>query len=347
LPKLPHAVSQALLVRALTHRYPGADRPALSDVSLDLEFGACLGLLGPNGAGKTTLMRILCGYLPVRGGLETRVRVAGHDVRTDSLSVRRRVGYLPEQVPLYTELKVHEHLAFRAAIKGVPRRRVQREIERVCERTGVFDKLQIPIQQLSRGYRQRVGIADALLGEPVLVVLDEPTVGLDPNQVVEMRTMLRSLVGHQTLVFSSHILAEVELICDRVAILSHGRVVADESLDDALRSSAIIGVWQASTAAVQQVVNEAWMKLALTSEAPRVVTRPHGPRVDGNDPANEETEGTIPIATGEREHVDDLLRALGCASRDRGLAVLRLQPGQTRLEQRFAEVTGASRSEVT
>src|SRR5690606_19248095 len=149
------------------------------------------------------------------------------------------VGYMPEQVPLYHELRVREHLRFRARIKGVPWRRRRAEVERVAELTAIRDVLDTPIGQLSRGYRQRVGLADAPLGEPPLVVLDEPTVGLDPNQVREVRAMLRALGGAQTLVFSSHILAEVEMLCDRVVILSRGAVVADESIAEATTATRV------------------------------------------------------------------------------------------------------------
>ncbi|MFY0531357.1 ABC transporter ATP-binding protein [Nannocystis pusilla] len=205
--------------------------------------GQRVGLLGPNGAGKSTLMRIVCGFLPVQPGQDTKVSVAGLDASSQSLQVREQVGYLPEQVPLYVELRVREHLDFRAAIKRVPRRARAAEIRRVAEQTGLGEMLERPIAHLSRGYRQRVGIADALLGAPPLVVLDEPTVGLDPNQVLEIRAMLKSLGGGQTLIFSSHILAEVEALCDRVVVLAQGRCVADESVSDALRASEVLVRW--------------------------------------------------------------------------------------------------------
>ncbi|MCA9663540.1 MAG: ATP-binding cassette domain-containing protein, partial [Myxococcales bacterium] len=205
----------SLEIAALSHRYRGAPGYALDDVSFAVRPGERLGLLGPNGAGKSTLMRLFCGYLaiqarPGRPPGETKVAVGGVDVARDSLRARQQIGYLPELVPLYTELRVREHLGFRARLKGVGRRQRDAEIMRVCELTGLASMLETPIQQLSRGYRQRVGIADALLGAPPLLVLDEPTVGLDPNQVLDIRGVLKGLGGAQTLIFSSHILAEVE-----------------------------------------------------------------------------------------------------------------------------------------
>ena len=322
-------------VRGLSHRYPGAQRSALCDVAFEVRPGQRLGLLGPNGAGKSTLMRILCGFLPVQGSAEhaVAVEVAGHDVRRASLQVREQVGYLPEQVPLYPELRVREHLSFRAAIKRVPRRRRAAELQRVAELTGIADRLQTPIGQLSRGYRQRVGIADALLGSPPLVVLDEPTVGLDPNQVRDIREMLRNLGGAQTLVFSSHILAEVEMLCDRVVILSQGQVAVDEPLRDALAAAHLQGRWRGSEAKVRELVQAAWRSLGLGDEAGLDL------RVEGED-----VRGILRLRSEHRDRIDDLLGALGQASLEHRVPVLTLHPGRTRLEERFAEVTGARRA---
>jgi len=247
----------SLAIAALSHRYPGASVPALHEVGFRVAPGERVGLLGPNGAGKSTLMRLCCGYLPVQRGPGTSLQVGGIEVAADSLRVRQMVGYLPEQVPLYPELRVREHLEFRAAIKGVRGRGRAAELGRVAERTGLAHMLEVPIQQLSRGYRQRVGIADALLGAPPLVVLDEPTVGLDPNQVLDIRAMLRALGGAQTLIFSSHILAEVEALCDRVVILAGGRCVADESVAEALRTSDVVVAWVAAVAPARSLLGAA------------------------------------------------------------------------------------------
>ncbi|MCB9713710.1 MAG: ABC transporter ATP-binding protein [Myxococcales bacterium] len=257
----------ALRVEALGHRYPGAERAALVDVSLRVEPGERLGLLGPNGAGKSTLMRLCCGFLPIADAPGTRVELAGLDVRTQSRDARANVGYLPEHVPLYHELRAREHLGFRARIKGVSRRKRAAEIERVAEATGIRHVLDTPVGQLSRGYRQRVGVADALLGAPPVVILDEPTVGLDPNQVREIRAMLEGLGGEHTLIFSSHILAEVELLCDRVVILSEGRVVADEELAAATAGRHVVAAWAEPPAAVRPALLEAWAQLGAGDQA--------------------------------------------------------------------------------
>jgi ABC-2 type transport system ATP-binding protein len=320
----------ALRVQALSHRYPGAERWALDDVALEVGPGVRLGLLGPNGAGKSTLMRLCCGFLPLAAGPSTRVELCGLDVRTRSRDARACVGYLPEHVPLYHELRAREHLAFRARVKGVPRRRVAAEIGRVAERTGIAHVLETPIGTLSRGYRQRVGVADALLGDPPVVILDEPTVGLDPNQVREIRAMLRALGGEHTLVFSSHILAEVEMLCDRVVILSEGRVVADEDLAAATAAQHVVAAWLAEPAVVQRVVAHAWAELGVGSP-PAAAIEAH----DGRGQA------VLPVpASGPG--VALVLAAVGRASLAEGAVLVELRPGRTRLEERFAEVTGAA-----
>jgi ABC-2 type transport system ATP-binding protein len=324
----------SLVVQGLSHRYPGSDRSALDDVSFSLEPGQRLGLLGPNGAGKSTLMRLLCGYLPVQaGGGPTRVEVAGLDVRTHSLRVRQCVGYMPEQVPLYAELRAREHLQFRAKIKQIPWRRRKAEIARVAELTGIGHVLESPIFKLSRGYRQRVGLADALLGSPPLLVLDEPTVGLDPNQVLEIRAMLRDVGGTQTLVLSSHILAEVEALCDRVVILSEGRVATDEPLAEALAAMHAEAVWCADVQTVESIIAEAFDALE-----PR-------PRLLDLSSMGERTSAHIglPRAQGAVD-AKGLLELLGRVSARRGVTLALLRPGGTRLEERFAEVTGARRA---
>lgn len=318
----------AIEVEQLTHRYGGADVDALHEVCFRVEPGQRLGLLGPNGAGKSTLMRLLCGYLPLGG--RGQACIDGFDVAKDSLQVRTRVGYMPEHVPLYPELRVREHLQFRASIKRVARKRRHAEVERVAEQTGLTDRLEQPIAQLSRGYRQRVGIADALLGSPALIVLDEPTVGLDPNQVLEIRAMLRSLGGRHTLVFSSHILAEVEALCDRVVILSHGKVVADESLDTALASGHVQLRLVASPKKTVFVVERAFEELELGP--------PQWELVEDRDEVT-----TLRIELPEGADSEAILDAIGRASVSAEIVVRTLALGRTRLEERFAAVTGAQR----
>ncbi len=317
----------SLEVSNLSFRYPGSDVPALREVAFKVAPGERIGLLGPNGAGKSTLMRLLCGYLRVPRSRGTIARVAGLDVRDQALAVREQVGYLPEQVPLYHELRVREHLEFRAKIKRIPGRERGSEVVRVIEQAGLEGMLETPIGRLSRGYRQRVGIADALLGSPPLVVLDEPTVGLDPNQVLGIRAMLKNLGGAQTLIFSSHILAEVEALCDRILILSRGRVVADETVSEALATDTLVVEWASpDTKRTRTCVEQAWATLRPDEPAKLELT------IVGNR--------IRAVVTTDGVAFDDLAAAIGRASLASELPVVRLESGRRRLEERFANVTG-------
>ncbi len=211
-------------VESLTKRF--ADVVAVRDASFTARRGETLGVLGPNGAGKTTTLRILCGYLPPTAGT---ARLDGWDVVAHSLEVRRRIGYLPENNPLHPEMRVVEYLRFRAGLKGAPKRQSAARLEQVIRQCGLTDVTRQTIGTLSKGYRQRVGLADALLTEPPVVVLDEPTAGLDPNQVLEVRELVRSLHGAHTILFSSHQLHEVEQLCDRLVIFRKGRIIAEDT----------------------------------------------------------------------------------------------------------------------
>ncbi len=197
-------------------------RPAVKDVSFSVARGEILGFLGPNGAGKTTTMRILTGYMPASSGT---ARVAGFDVFEQSMEVRRRVGYLPENPPLYDEMTVRSYLDFAARIRRVPRGKVAARIDAVAAQCGLTAVLHRIIGHLSRGFRQRVGLAQALIHEPEVLILDEPTVGLDPAQIVEIRQVIRSLGGEHTIIFSTHILPEVTATCSSVVIINEGQAV--------------------------------------------------------------------------------------------------------------------------
>jgi ABC-2 type transport system ATP-binding protein len=209
-------------VEGLTKRF--VDRDAVSNVSFFVPEGEVLGFLGPNGAGKTTTMRMITGYLPATAG---RVRVAGLDLAADPLGVRARIGYLPENVALYPEMRVEEYLRFRAAIEGVPRADVRARLEEVSERCMLGDVRRQLIGTLSKGYRQRVGLAGALIHKPPVLILDEPTVGLDPRQIVKIRELIAELGRDHTVILSTHILPEVEQVCRRVLIIDGGTLVAD------------------------------------------------------------------------------------------------------------------------
>jgi ABC-2 type transport system ATP-binding protein len=214
-------------VTNLTKRY--RDRVAVDALSFSLDPGEILGFLGPNGAGKSTTMKMLTGFLPPTGGT---VKVAGHDVFEEPLEVKRRVGYLPESPPLYLEMTVAGYLKFVARIKGVKGRSLAGEVDRVAQKTGLTDVMDRLIHNLSKGFKQRVGIAQALLNSPPLLILDEPTEGLDPTQRAEMRSLVKGLAGQHTVILSTHILPEVTNTCSRVLILNQGRMVAFDQIDN-------------------------------------------------------------------------------------------------------------------
>jgi ABC-2 type transport system ATP-binding protein len=205
------------------------DEPVVDDLSFFVPEGQVLGLLGPNGAGKTTAMRMITAYLPPSAG---KVVVAGIDLDADPMALRRKVGYLPESVPLYPELRVEEYLRFRADVSEVPRRMQRDRIEFVVDRCLLSDVQRQVIGTLSKGYRQRVGLAGALIHDPPVLILDEPTVGLDPNQIIRIRELIAELGRDRTVVLSTHILPEVEQVCERVLIIDRGRIVADGTPDD-------------------------------------------------------------------------------------------------------------------
>ena len=200
---------------------------AVEGVSFSVERGEVVGLLGPNGAGKSTTIRMLTGFLPATEGTAS---VAGWDVRRNPVELHRHVGYMPESNPLYTEMRVREYLRFRAELKGVPRKRRSGRIAECMEMCGAGGVARQVIGTLSKGYRQRVGMADALLADPDLLVLDEPTIGLDPNQIREVRRLISGLGEAHTVLLSTHILAEAEAVCGRVIIIDHGRLVADDTV---------------------------------------------------------------------------------------------------------------------
>jgi ABC-2 type transport system ATP-binding protein len=214
-------------VRGLTKRY--GTKVAIEDVTFDVQAGEILGFLGPNGAGKSTTMRILAGYMPASDGTAT---IAGFDVFSQSIEARRRIGYLPENVPLYTEMTVRGYLNFAAEIRGVQGRVRRDRIATAMEQARVDDRADWIIGKLSKGYRQRVGLAQALVHNPPVLILDEPTVGLDPRQIIETRNLIKRLGGDHTIILSTHILPEVGATCSRVVIIADGRVVAEDTPDN-------------------------------------------------------------------------------------------------------------------
>ncbi|HTM22980.1 MAG TPA: ATP-binding cassette domain-containing protein [Kofleriaceae bacterium] len=224
---------------------------ALSKVSFEVGKGEVIGLLGPNGAGKTTLMKVLTGYLQPDGGTAS---VAGVDVVADPLEAQRRIGYLPENAPLYGEMAVQEYLTMMARLRGVPVAKHKRLISEAVYATGLEEYLTRPIGKLSKGYRQRVGVAQAILHQPELLILDEPTTGLDPTQIAEIRDLIRELAESSTIMLSTHILPEVEMTCDRVLMIIGGQLRADANLVDLRASNAAVVAIKDKTAGVREAL---------------------------------------------------------------------------------------------
>ncbi|MEO5362313.1 MAG: ABC transporter ATP-binding protein [Magnetococcus sp. DMHC-8] len=202
---------------------------AIDDITFSARQGEILGFLGPNGAGKTTTMRILTCFFPPSSG---RAVVAGHDCFEESLAVRKRIGYLPESVPLYRDMGVEHYLRFVAGVKGMGAKEITQGVARVVSDCGLEAVTRRPIGELSKGYRQRVGLAQALVNDPAVLVLDEPTVGLDPRQIREIRKLIKDLAGQRTVIISTHILPEVRMVCDRIVIVNGGRLVAVDTPDN-------------------------------------------------------------------------------------------------------------------
>src|SRR3954462_9192932 len=216
-------------VENLTKRYAG--HTAIENLNFEVGKGEIMGFLGPNGAGKSTTMRILASFMPPTSG---RASIAGFDTFHQSLQARAHLGYMPENVPLYNDMRVTEYLDYRAALKGVPHRRVSERVGDVKELCGIKDVEKKLISTLSKGYRQRVGLADALLHEPDLLILDEPTIGLDPNQIRSVRELIKNLGKQHTILLSTHILPEVEMTCSRVVIIHRGRIEACDTPENLL-----------------------------------------------------------------------------------------------------------------
>lgn len=202
---------------------------AVEDLSFQVAQGEIVGFLGPNGAGKSTTMRILTAFAPATRG---EARIAGFEVHKDPLEVKRRIGYLPERVPLYEEMVVTSFLSYVAELKGVPRAKRRTEVGEALERCGLSHMANRLIANLSKGYKQRVGLAQALIGSPPVLILDEPTVGLDPAQIVEIRQMIKGLRDKHTVLISTHILPEVAMLCERAIIIHHGRIVAEDKMEN-------------------------------------------------------------------------------------------------------------------
>lgn len=304
-------------VEKLTKRY--GPFTAVDGIDFEVRKGEIVGFLGPNGAGKSTTMKMLAGYLPPTSG---RAEVAGFDVFTDSLRARERIGYTPENVPLPPDMRVSEYLRFRAALKGVPGRRLRERIGDVLELCGLTDVSRKIIGHLSKGYRQRVGLADALVHEPDLLILDEPTIGLDPNQIRLIRNLIRNLRRHHTILLSTHILPEVEMLCSRVIIINRGRI---EALDTPQNLRSRLG--QSGRILFDAVVPEARTAAGMLRKIEGVQTVAH--RADGDW-----TVFTIEASPGH-----DPREALYSEAMEQKWRVREISRPPVSLEDVFAEVT--------
>ena len=304
-------------VQHLTKRYGPVT--AVNDVSFTVERGEILGFLGPNGAGKTTTMRVLTGYMPPSEG---KAIVAGYDVFEKPIEAKRRTGYLPETPPLYPDMTVREYLTFVARIKGVPRKESKARIGEMMRKTRIDDVADRHCGKLSKGYRQRVGLAQALLHNPEVLILDEPTAGLDPKQIIETRQLIKGLAGDHTIILSTHILPEVSQTCQRVVIINKGKVVADDTPDN--RTSRLRG----SETMYLQVD-------AQGADAATVLQRVAGvKRVVVADTKAQVTGFEIDSETGH-----DVRRELAAAVVGRGWGLLEMRPMRMSLEEIFLHVT--------
>ena len=220
------AAGSILEIKNLTKNY--GPYKAIDDLSFSVKKGEVVGFLGPNGAGKTTTMKIITGFMAPSSG---EARIAGFDVFESPIEVKRRIGYLPETPPVYGEMSVESYLKFVAQLKGVSKDRLSKLVERAIEKTDLGSVRKRLIQNLSKGYRQRVGISQALVSDPEVLILDEPTVGLDPRQVAEVRSLIKELAGQHTIILSTHILPEVQASCQRIIIINKGKIVAEDTID--------------------------------------------------------------------------------------------------------------------
>ena len=304
-------------VQGLTKRY--GRTTAVEDLNFTVVKGEILGFLGPNGAGKTTTMRVLTGYLPPTLG---KVTVAGYDVLAEPLEVKRRVGYLPETPPLYSDMRVQEMLGFAGRIKGVPRRQLKQRIQEAAEKAAVTDVLNKIVGHLSKGYRQRVGLAAALIHEPEVLVLDEPTAGLDPKQIIETRKLIQSLSGDHTIILSTHILPEAAHTCNRVMIINAGKLVAEDTPENL-------------TARLQ-----GYETMNLLVEGPEAEVRERLSRVAGVNQVSQSSAGngraqfSVQTAKGH-----DARKELARAVVESGWGLLELRPVGLSLEEIFLKLT--------
>jgi ABC-2 type transport system ATP-binding protein len=309
---------------------------AVRDVSFNVGKGEVVGFLGPNGAGKSTTLRILAGFLGATSGA---VRINGFDIVDRSLEARSAMGYMPEAAPLYPEMRVREYLAFRAAVKRVPRQERRKAVDRAMRLATVVEMADTLVLHLSKGYRQRVGLADALVASPPLLILDEPTAGLDPNQIREVRKVVRELGQTHTILLSTHILSEVESTCDRALVIDRGRLVAEGTIDE-LRA-----MRRADSALVSLRDPDArGAKLMAAIPGVRRVRRIDGAAAKVTPAPNDASDGLARFKIQLEASVGDvgeLLERVVAALVSAGIGVREAAPSKASLEEVFAELTRA------
>ena len=304
-------------VQGLTKRY--GRTVAVEDLNFSVQKGEILGFLGPNGAGKTTTMRVITGFLPPTLG---KVSVAGYDVMKEPLEVKKRIGYLPETPPLYTDMRVDEMLTFAARVKGVPRRQLKQRLEDACEKTSLTDVRKKLVGHLSRGYRQRVGLAAALIHNPEVLVLDEPTAGLDPRQIIEVRRLVQRLASEHTIILSTHILPEAAQTCGRVMIINAGKLVAEDTPGNL---TARLQGYETMTVLAEGPEREGQERLRRVQGVSQVSSAPAG---DGR------AEFTVQMIPGH-----DTRKELARAVVESGWGLLELRPIGMSLEEIFLKLT--------
>lgn len=298
-------------------RYYG-DFVAVEDVSFSVHKGEIVGLLGPNGAGKTTVMRTLTGFMPPSSGA---ARIAGFDTVEESREARSRVGYLPEAVPLYADMTVRQYLQYMGTLNGLSGPRLKRQVEATAETVQTHHVLDTLIGRLSKGYRQRVGIAQAILPEPPVLILDEPTAGIDPTQVVQTRELIRRLGDDHTVLLSTHILSEVSLLCDRVIIIHEGRIIADGNPDEL----------------AARLTGNASVEVQVRGPQAQVATALSG--VTGVVAVTSGAESEACVYLVEAKRGADVVAEIARVVVEAGWALLRLQPASLTLEQVYMQLT--------
>ncbi len=316
-----------LEVKGLSKRY--GSHMAVSDLTFTVEKGQIYGFLGPNGAGKSTTMNIIAGCLAATEGT---VAINGHDIFEQPVEAKKCIGYLPEIPPLYPDMTPYEYLTFAAKAKGVEKAKVKTQVEAAIEKTGLKEMQDRLIKHLSKGYKQRVGIAMALLGDPALIILDEPTVGLDPKQIIEIRNLILSLKGEHTVILSSHILSEVQEICDQILIISHGKMVANDSAEN------LETIFRGKITVELRAACDSERFFSIVHTVPGVTN------VVGQEEGNKKaTSGTVTLSNEVNQ--DEICEALFFAFAKKEIPLLRMNLTRASLEDVFLELTSEAHEE--